>query len=228
MAITFVGSATATNSGSLSLPGGMQEGDLVFVCFSSDNNDGDFENRNPTGYTIVFENTSTTPWFGLYYKFMGASPDASVTIPDISADNEAAIAYVFRGVNQSSPLDAAVEFAESTVGDPDCPSITTVSTDAVVAAFGFLDDDSATVSALTGYNNTVFAAGSNSTSMVAWKTVASPGAENPPAFVTTGDDAWGAVSVALRPAAGGGAATAPRVGRGLTESVLLKRRSLVN
>jgi hypothetical protein len=230
MAISFVGSATATNSGSLSLPGGMQEGDIVFVCFSADNNDGDFENRNPTGYTIVFENSSTTPWFGIYYKFMSASPDASVTIPDISGtENESAIAYVFRGVNQPSPLDTSVVFAEAGTGDPNCPSITTVSTDAVVAAFGFLDDDSATVSALTGYNNTVFAAGSNSTSMVAWKTVASPGAEDPPVFVTTGDDAWGAVSVALTPTSGGeanaamsgaGSATAEAVGSAIAEATM--------
>jgi hypothetical protein len=230
MAITFVGSATIQSNGSLSLPGGMQENDIVILLQASDSGTP----AVPSGYTSLFADTGGAPSCSISYKFMGPTPDTSVAISDWSAVNqECAIAYVMRGVNVGDPIDRVAASAADGTGDPDPPSISTVTAGAAVFACGFLDDDNATVSALSGYSNlaqvfTNAAAGATCTIMVSWKEIASPASEDPGTYSTTGDDAWVGVSFALKPASGGGGGGATfKPGKGLTESVLLKSRSLV-
>jgi hypothetical protein len=203
MAITFVGSTTIQSNGSLSLPGGMQENDIVILLQASDSGTP----AVPSGYTSIFSDAGGAPSCSISRKFMGSTPDTSVTISDWSgANQEAAIAYVMRGVNTTTPIDVAAVSAANGTGNPNPPSTSTVTAGAAVLACGFLDDDNATVSALSGYSDlaqvfTNAAAGATCTLMVSWKEIASPGAEDPGTYSTTGDDAWVGVTFALRPAA---------------------------
>jgi hypothetical protein len=199
--ITFIGSSSGTNSGgggfNLSLPGGLQENDLVLGIACCDAGSV----ASPTGYTSISNGNINSVQHTLSYKFMGGSPDTYFPVPSMSASSGvAAVVMVFRGVNTSTPLDTTTTTATGGSGDPDCPSITTVTDGAFVVAVGCLDDDAITSCTISGYSDVDFAGIVAISAMMAYKNVATAGAENPAAFVTNGDDAWISFSVALRPA----------------------------
>lgn len=105
--ITFVNSASASStSGALTitLPGGMAQNDLVLVGYFCQA--ASFPAPTTSGYTFVADDDNTGATY--YYKFMGASPDASVSWPSIAGSGnygQSAVAFVFRGVNTSSPIN---------------------------------------------------------------------------------------------------------------------------
>lgn len=159
MAIEFVGGNTATKVGGSSastialnsgLTGGIassvSEGDLVIAVFAAGSTtdltlsitDGSTE------YTLIdsehyVDDTRDTN-LRVAYKFMGATPDTSTTFGAISsADDSGAMAvYVFRGVDQTTPLDGVTptsSTAQNTVlVNP--PSITPSSTGAFIVVAG--------------------------------------------------------------------------------------------
>lgn len=202
--IRLVGSPTSlSDSGSLSLPAGLAEGDIVIVGWSCDNT---LTLSLPSGWNPIYLNAGGAPSVRMCYKFMGSSPDSSITIPTDTGGAKPSIAFAFRGVNLGTPFDTTTLDATGASGDPDSPSITTVTARAVVMSWGFLDDDVATLtSGPSGYSDSTLQTGSsgassNATTMAAWKEVPVAGAENPGAWNTSGDDEWVAVSLALRPA----------------------------
>lgn len=147
MAIQFVGAATdgklgatsgtstiALNSG---LTGGIassvSEGDLVIAVFGT----GSTANRTlsitdgANAYTLIaselYSNDNVDANLRVAYKFMGSTPDTNTTFgPTGNASDAGAMAvYVFRGVDQTTPLDVAAVTATGINGvyaDP--PSIT--------------------------------------------------------------------------------------------------------
>lgn len=121
---------------------GMQEGDLVVVMFAIYFCSSGDLNLQPTtsGYTEVCDLYGSTcaQNFGVFYKFMGSTPDTDVTLqafPTTTGNNNWAQARVmiFRGVDPDNPMDVtAVSSALNGVGDQDSPAITPVTTGAVV------------------------------------------------------------------------------------------------
>lgn len=184
----------------------MQENDIV-VYFGG--NDGAGAPNTPTGYAGAATETGSSCDSTSAYKRMGATPDMSVS--GLTSDSTCGhLAVVFRCVDTTTALDATTATAQSTTGDPNPPSITTVTANAFVVAFGALDDDVTTVSAPpSGYMIIQFgvsnqvqigSAESGVTLMAAYIDAGAAGAEDPGAFTTAGDDNWSAHSVALRPA----------------------------
>jgi hypothetical protein len=203
MAITFVGAATQDVTGAgedITLPT-LLENDIVLIGGS---NDFAFAGvaPNTTGYAELFNPSSNAPACGVWWKRMGATPDTVVNVDEWSSGHTAFVVMCFRGVDTTTAIDATTTNASGATGDPDAPSITTVTNGAAVVAWGFLDDDGITTCTLSTYDDVTFlatAASPLSSTMAAWLEIATAGAENPAAFVTDGDDEWHAATVALRP-----------------------------
>jgi hypothetical protein len=204
--VANTGRVTLTGS-SITLPSGLQPGDLVIVASASDNDTPDYA----TGYTPGQRDRPNSAGYQWCYKFMGNPVDT--TASGLTNDSRTPhLAIAFRGVDSTTPLDAtspAVASGES--GSPNPPSITTATNNAVVVALGFLDDDRVSASAGAPTNYT-FAAASQSSSggatvMAAFRTKTPAGSEDPGAFSTSSDN-WAAATLALRP----GTATIPIFG----------------
>jgi hypothetical protein len=178
-------------------------GDYLLYIAAADSADGASSVMAPSGYTAVYETTDSNPNGGVWYKKLGAA-ETSITLPAVASLGTAHVytMAVLKGVHATTPMDATRTTASGGTGDPDCPSITTATADAMVVAIGLIDDDTVTsVSAYpSGYTNTGFNGGTGASIVVSAKVVASPGAENPSAYATSADDAWWAITVAFRPA----------------------------
>lgn len=225
--LSYVGGTSCSGTGSTyscsltSLTGGSDSsaaaGDIVIVITGW----ASTANGNPgvttSGYTEVpgstdlYSNDTRDANVSANYKVMGASPDTSVTVSGFNnaANGGATVVQVWRGIDQTVPMDATVTTATGgNASSPDSPSITPVTSGAVVLSAGLGTDDTTplTKTAPTGYGNAVTTTGTGSTMSVtvgiaskAW----SSGAENPAAWTggeTSTSDSWGAFSIALRPA----------------------------
>jgi hypothetical protein len=137
VAISFIGSVEggATEGGDVTLDlttiSGLAQNDLVIVAYGIGDADNVDENMAmvTAGYTEVadlFSDDVNDTNLGVFYKFMGASPDTSAVVDGLGGIDAAvvAIAMVFRGVNTGTPMDVAA--TTSTVIDtmhPNPPSI---------------------------------------------------------------------------------------------------------
>lgn len=184
-------------SGTLTLPSGLQQGDVVIVGIGSD---GSLANT-PSGWTSINGTTQGTEYARTIYKVMGATPDTSVSISGISISS-AAIAIAVRGVNATTILDVTPTVSSNISGMPDCPSITTVNSNTLGIIIGYLDDDnvSSSVTAPIGYENltVIESTTAGQTVMLATKNLTTLGTESPSAFGGTGTDDWVGVTIALR------------------------------
>jgi len=209
VAITVVGTpqAAAAMDGTdvtLTFDVAPQDGDVTVLA-------GGHFNRGPlgpvtAGYTAAHASTAQNPYFGVWYKRQGATPDANVVGEGSGAaqDGAAYIALVLRGVDATTPLDVAAQAVAST--DP--AAITTATADAfILVATGTQSGDN-TPGGITGYTVTDVATVTDTNRIMvrgAYKTRATAGTEDPPQW-----DGWTpdpgnsySVTVAFRPTGGG-------------------------
>lgn len=227
MAISFVGSAenSAAEGGdvTLTLPVGTAANDLVIVAGAIGDGDGvDFTMAMVTsGYTSVADlhadDTSDCD-LGVFYKFMGATPDTTAVFDGQGGtdSSEAAVCHVWRGVDLTTPLDVTTTTntgISSSRADP--PSIDWSTSGVVTIAVGACSHRSgAAVSftAPTNYENLVdIAADDTEDVLVGMASRSDPSdPEDPgvftPSFADNTNHSWCAATLALRPAAVGGAA----------------------
>jgi hypothetical protein len=192
--ITLIGTPTSSTTTSITLPTGLQQNDLVVICSVADSNSQNL----PSGYTNGQNGSSNSTNYRWSYKFMGSTPDTTAT--GLSSSS-AHIAFAFRGVNTSTPLDVTTpSITTSTSGMPNPPSIQTVTDNAVIVACGFLDDDNVASSVTAPSTYTLILASQNgATVMSAYKTKTPQGSDDPSAFGGSGTDSWVGATFALRP-----------------------------
>jgi hypothetical protein len=211
-------STIALNSG---LTGGIassvSEGDLVIAAFGVGSNSTS-RNANitdgPTAYTTIGAKLTSNDTYDAHlrvaYKFMGATPDTSTTFGPTgnAADAGCMGVYVFRGVDQTTPLDVAATTAtgtDSPAANP--PSITPVTPGAFIVCAGSSAHNQG-VRTFTSSNLTDFITiGSDDTydcSLgIGQKDNWISGAFDAAAFGTfapANTESWCAISIALRPA----------------------------
>lgn len=195
---------------SFAYPAGIQKDD--FIIISQSNDTGSFKqvptDSSSTTYTSLLNFQLNVPSYLISYKFAdGTESGTNVTLETISSKGSAVI-QVFRGVDRATPFDVTSTTSFASSGDPDPPSITTITNNCMIVVAGFLDDDSGvTVYAPDRYSNLNYGesdalAGDDSVTMMASRILTVAGAENPGSFFTTGDDEWRAVTMALRPLQG--------------------------
>ena len=217
MAISLVGTASAnsTNGANLTvtLPVGVAQNDVVYGGYGEAATPNADISTVTSGYTELadlFSDDSRDCNFGVFRKVQGASPDSTLVFagPGSSSTGAAAVAMVLRGVDTMTPEDATPTTAtgiNSAVPNP--PSITTVTANAWVLAFGGSSRFDTTVDAPTSYTNFETDTAdsiSDFLAMVASREITAPGAEDPGDFQnvsTSTSDAWCAATVAVRPAA---------------------------
>lgn len=212
MAISFVGATSNStangNTVTLTLPSTlMAAGDCVIVAYSVPRaiTMGVTSSSTSTGYTeIVSTVTSGNLRFAVYRRIVPtAETNAICTGTGNAQDANAAVALIFRGVDQSTPEDAT---ATSTLGSgttPDSPSITIVTSNAaIISAVGSLTAD-ATVTAPSSFLNQTDANASDTRSVTtaqAWLTSASTSSFDPGSWSNFTSAAWCSATIALRPA----------------------------
>ena len=108
MAITQVGAMTVAGDGTFSSPTvitrptGVVQGDLVVVSFRSQLASAGGDATMADGFTRLILSSPSA----VFYKVMGASELSQWTISH-GSDYRSAVAVAFRGVSQSSPVDAS-------------------------------------------------------------------------------------------------------------------------
>lgn len=211
--ITLVGTpqvGSAINGGDVTLTFNVTpvENDIVILYGGSGQDRGALPSE-PSGYTRIalYEPGSGVGfYFGVWYKKMTASPDTTAVGKGSgsSVDGTAYGCYVLHGVDTSTPQDTAATTNQTAGTNPDCPSITTVTNNALVLAIAGSDAFDATPGTVSGYSNqytTVGDDGQDITIAGATFEKVTAGAENPPAWGTWASGTYLAVTIALRPAA---------------------------
>lgn len=231
-AISFVGSCeNSAISGAdvtLTLPSMLQD-DIVIVAYTVGDNDSvDFDMAMITaGYTEVADVHAPTDTqdveLGVYWKVMGALPDAEGVVDGLGGTDAAvaAVCMVFRGVDTTTPMDVTpTTDALNNTMHPDPPSIdhnnpTGVWTVIVGASGHSLNTAAGTYTFPTGYTTNALEDGeidtSDATVGMGYRSSGVSDPENPGVMTHSGTDSvnyvWAAATLALRPAA----ASAPTV-----------------
>lgn len=166
-----------------------------------------------TPYTLVSElyanPTGVDPNLRAGYKFMGGSPDATVTFGPTGDENRGGVAavHVWRGVDPDTPMDVAATTATGTgTGRPDPAAITPVTEGAaiVVVAGNGSDATTPTLFASSDLANFLTARPDAITkSVIGMGSASWAGGTFDPAQFTAGNTGanhgWVAVTLALRP-----------------------------
>lgn len=212
MAIQFVGSQSTsvttsflhqTNSFTItSLTGGIasapQAGDIVLLLRASSDS---VTALDVAGYTTIL---SSGPFYSAY-RIMGATPATTLSLYTPASESTVTIVMVFRGVDQTVPLDTTSGSASSTNSVPDPASITTATNNALAVVLASSKSGTTAVTGPTGYSTPVVRGqtGPTISGYACYKTVATAGAENPSAFtgITSATGAAYSSTIALRPAA---------------------------
>ena len=232
MAITFIGSyvgthaATSAQTINFSLLRNesnaaptLLEGDVVLVAV----NNASTVNRpegalTPSGYTAsitsLYANDSNDVNLQVAYKVMGVTPDTTVAIPASNATTAgvAYAIYVFRGLDNTTPLDVNPAVASATnSGKANAPPITPATdgawifvVGAAAVAAGAVFTNAGDLSATTNhFRSATITTTTNDANIVGGiKTDWVSGEFNPIVFggsTTTNTGSWAAVTIALRP-----------------------------
>lgn len=195
---------------------GLQQNDLVVIGGGRAFSGSQAISMVTAGYSQIDSTIQTggvnKTNFGAFMKFMGATPDTSVTI-DVGSNvtnGGAGRILILRGVNTTTPLDVAAVPASDVGGNLANPAaITPQTANALIAAFLAGANDN-TVTAATGPANMATfghsSGGGNSRRLqvgVATQVWGGSGAFDPDPWTGTdndADDSWGALSIAFRPA----------------------------
>lgn len=182
----------SSSSNTLTLPSGMQAGDLVLLFIGVD---GNFPTL-PSGWTNVNTYQSGSEYARFAYKVMGTPVDTTVSVTALGANAMGAVAL--RGVDITQFSTAS---ATGGSGMPNPPNQTTIYAGGLCLAVGFLDDRNVanSVTMPAGFDK-VFTVESNVTGqtvMVGSKFTLGSGAIDPNAFGGSTTDEWVALTISL-------------------------------
>jgi hypothetical protein len=201
---TFLGSDWDVENTAINLvPFNLQQNDLVFIHVSTSYDDAGGEPSLPTGYTLLDENLPDSNWSLIAYKFMGATPDTSVSGYGIDGELICSVA-AFRGVNLTTPMDVTPN--HDSASSPPTPPVTTVTDNAIVLSCVSAINVSTDIydTAPSGYTRltdgwTIVSIGHSNS--IAYKVKATAGLEDPGNWNSiSGATSGHGYTVALRPA----------------------------
>lgn len=212
MALSLVGQAEGVGALStdltITLPGGTTTDDVVYLGVATGIVSDPTFAMTTAGYTKLCDlsnvNTGTYANLAVFRKIMGATPDTTAVVTAVSLGYLVGVVHVWRGADLATPEDATTTTAVAGSKNPDSPSITTVTANAIVLSFGAAGTDDTAVTAPTNYNNQGDINQTLQTVAVASRLIVSAGAENPAAWTDFSGPArpsMAAATVAIRPAA---------------------------
>lgn len=227
MAIQYVGGTTATKLGAASgnttisltaLTGGIASaaaaGDIVIVTFVTGSTaDRTLLIQDPAAvaYTLIgtelYANGTTNDTnLRVAYKFMGTTPDTTVTIGPSgnNADAAAMAVQVWRGVDTTTPFDVTTTTATGTgTGRPNPPAITPVTSGTIIGVVGGASAGTGAVFTAPALSNfrTATSADTQDAMVGVGSFAWTSGAYDPAAYTggtTNAADSWAALTYALR------------------------------
>jgi len=218
MAISFVGSSTGTVTGGstttdISLPSGVQEGDVIILATSADLSYVTTGNVFPIDYSVdedwfpVLQATSgDDPTLHVAALLVGASVPANVRIRGAATNDAVVVMQAFRGVDKRI-FDADTPAMKDNNSTPSSfNSITTNTNGAWVVAIAALDDDDTTVNSYpSGYSNTAEVNTGNASTTAGQsiamcsKNVTTAGTESPASLTWNSSDNNKTAVLALQP-----------------------------
>ncbi len=249
-AISFIGSAEGSSSPNsdttVDLSGlGLQEGDLVVVAGAV----GDDDSANLDMATVtanynevadLFSNDTDDTNMGVWWKLMGASPDSDVVVNAVGGTDAslAVVVMVFRGVDQTTPMDVTPTTAEAQLNtaDPNPPSINHNNPSGVwtviAGASGHVLGGASTYTFPTGYTTGAIDRGHDDTNDITvglgYRSSGVSDPEDPGTMNHSGTDSttnsWTAATLALRPAV----ASAPTVSNSTGDSNVTNTSATMN
>lgn len=212
----FSNASSSTPSCSLTgLTGGLASapaaGDIVIACIAFKDSVNRDISCTTSGYTEIadlYSNDTNDSQLGIYYKVLTAA-ETSVQFDLGTPANSRFAVHVWRGQN-ATPLDATTTTAtgDGGTGRPNSPSITTITSNAIVIAVGCMAGSSTNALASpvvpSGMEN-FFSVNSTTDSAIGIASAlrSTAGAYDPPnfgGFSTSSSNAWCAATIALRPA----------------------------
>lgn len=206
MAITVVGTVTSNRASAggnctVTLPTELQQDDWVYVFAGWGANPGG--GTSSSGWTQVGSDQSngTGCKTQVWKKKMGASPDTSIVLTGSGAA-ESASAGLAIGLRGVSGDDATPTVATGNSTNPDCPSNTSTTANALAIAFaaGNAKDNNAT--APTGYSNSARDGVNDNSStqyvQISTKALGAAGAENPASYTQWNTGLWVAWTLLIR------------------------------
>lgn len=209
ISLVGVGQIFADNNGAhitLTLSGQSPiEGDCVILFGGHNYRAASIYGPGTAGYTqIAYHDPGVGVQFGVWYKFMGSSPDATVIGYSTAAAQDSAAygAYILRGVSPTvvDQTTVVVDGGSGTV--PDCGAIVTQTPGAwVLALCGY--NAATPQSSLSGYSNFLSAGDTDTNSFAAasgTKVQTTPGSVDPPGFTSQIANNYIAMTVAIKPA----------------------------
>lgn len=174
-----------------------QQDDVVIAWCGHDSNGGSDVTPVTSGYTPIINDTASQPYFGVWYKRMGATPDSTVVLPASGAANDAGVAgcIVLRNVH-TNVLGATTTTAGPTAStNPNPAAITTTADNSIVIAIAVSTSNDAAPGTVTNY--TVFSSaglnvsGVDGSTSAARRLIATSGtAEDPPAWSAWTTGTW--------------------------------------
>jgi hypothetical protein len=196
----------AANGGDVTLTfdGSPAENDYVLVAGGHGSGAATLDNPG-SGYTRIWWTDGAAAEWGVWYKKLGATPDASVVCDGGGNTNDGVVymSWVLRGVHPNVFEDVPYTLASGSSTNPNCASITPVTVGAWVFALAASANNDGSVSTpLGGYTNFITDNAVESAPITAAGARSAPwssGAEDPPEFRTwvTGD--WSALTLAVKP-----------------------------
>lgn len=219
MGLEFVGGTAAyylsdgtTNVSLTSLTGGLASqpaaGDIVVVFYSFyATSNVDLSISGYTELADLYADDSNKSNVGVYWKIMGGTPDTVLTMPAATTNHAAVAVHVWRGVDQTTPIDVTTTTAtglDTCIPNP--PAITPTTPGAVILAGGgtyVSAPKSYTTNGMDNFFETTDTAGTTSTVFIASYSDWVSGSFNPDPPGITSDangSGWCAASVVLRPA----------------------------
>ena len=182
--IEFIGSTTTGSvAGMIS---GLQEDDLILYAYAGSSSVPSATQFASEGYTSLGATNNYDYYYGhVWYKKMGATPDASVpNNPFYWGDF---IATAWRNVHPDDLWDASVQSYNGSNNRPNTPSITTVTAKAVVVSIGMCSNRNFTAGP-SGYVGFVSSSASGfaypGNIGVAYKEIATGASEDPGEFTS--------------------------------------------
>ncbi len=204
-----IGSATDGGNVNLTFDVTPQTGDVVFVFGGRGNTTDAFAwGPNTPGYATTTVINSTGPKFGVWYKVMGASPDTTVQ-GEGGANTASGVAYGSYVIDGRTIDPAIFDQTATSTGQttfvPDGPAIVTQTPGAWVITHAANFKNGGDTSRGT-VDNYIIIPGASVTETddfiteAAYREVASPGTEDPPAWSSWASGLGGAITIALKPA----------------------------
>jgi hypothetical protein len=166
---------------------------------------------NPSSAPAGYSTASRDLWgINVYYKFMDASPDASIAIPDVSGTSwDVGAVFAFRGINRDAPLNSVSRVSSDVSAIMNAPAVTPSMPRSLVLVVGGHGNNTATLtrpaelsSGVNHYRFYAMAATVDPSIAVGFAVVGDtepPAVFDPGPFTAVSSSGWGAMTLVFRP-----------------------------